>query len=114
MENLNIENVAGFGFLYGAEDSDDILVACIDSLYEGSPVFIWKPWGKDLDIKLPLCFWSSNKEDLLSFFKTITFLQVEKENLEKLTNMAKLKEISKLLVEEDSITGEIKNNALKK
>lgn len=84
MENLNIENVAGFGFLYGAEDSDDILVACIDSLYEGSPVFIWKPWGKDLDIKLPLCFWSSNKEDLLSFFKTITFLQVEKENLEKL------------------------------
>lgn len=84
MENLNLENVEGFGFLYGTEDSDDVFIACIDSSCCESPIFIWKPWGKDLDISLPICFWSSEKTTLWTFLKGISFLQSEKDNLDRL------------------------------
>lgn len=84
METINLANVEGFGFLYGTEDNDDVFIACIDRLYEGAPVFVWKQWGKDLDISLPICFWSSDKATLLSLLNSISFLQSEKENLDKL------------------------------
>lgn len=70
--------IKGIGFLY--KD----FIACIERQKDKNKyVFVWKHWDGSLPIDLPIIFWTSDKETLLSFISYNPNIEMSDEDIDK-------------------------------